>query len=98
MTKRNNKTKFALIEKINYLAKYRGKPGTFEAGFVKFSAHKENTIYLVLPDNHLFEFTDDEAMAAINVLSSALWQRNVPMSREKRKKLKWHKKEVEYEA
>ena len=85
-----NKTLYALIEKISYLGKQT--PGVFEAGFVKNSVHKQNTVYLQIPPDSLFEFTDDEAMAIINILSYTLWQRNVSMSSKKRKKLKWIKK------
>ena len=83
-------TFYASIEKISYLGKQ--SPGTFEAGFVKSSKHKANTIYLQIPPDSLFELTDDEAMAIIGVLSYTLWRRNVPMSWKKRGKLKWIKK------
>ena len=88
-------TTYALIEKISY--KGKRSPGFFEAGFVKNSSHKINTVYLCISPNHIFELTDDEALAIANVLIGTVWQRSVPMSRAKAKKIEWHKKNVKYE-
>ena len=89
-------TIYALVEKVSY--KGKRSPGFFEAGFVKNSRHKINTVYLCISPDHLFEFTDDEALAIASILVGTVWQRSVPISRTKAQKLKWHKKNVKNET
>ena len=86
------KSLYAVIERLSYSGKL--SPGIFEGGFVKQSAHKENTIYLQIPPDFIFELTDDEAMAIIHVLSATLWQKAVPMSSKTKKKFRWVRKET----
>lgn len=60
------KTRFIKVEELRY------KDNSFEAGLIKHSPHKCNTIYLKQGDlvTHL---RDDEAFAIIRCLSMALW-------------------------
>ena len=90
------KPKHAVIQKIRYGVRKGKKPQVFEGGWVKNSPHKENTVYLQIPPDFVFDFTDDEAMAIISVLSFALWRRNCPLKVESRNKIKWHEKKLKY--
>lgn len=65
-----SKTKYLRIETLKY------KDGIFEAGLVKNSPHKKNTIYLKQRDlySHL---RNDEAIAIIRCLSMALWCKDI---------------------
>jgi hypothetical protein len=78
-----NKTKFCKIEELKY------KNGTFEAGLVRHSPHKSNTVYLRQGElvTHL---RNDEAVAIIRCLSMALWCHDI-FIRNGMPKLKWEK-------
>ncbi len=81
-----SKTRFVEIEKLDY------KDNSFEAGLVRNSPHKCNTIYLKQGDliTHL---RNDEAIAIIRCLSMALWCSDI-FKRNHFPKLKWKKLSV----
>lgn len=79
-----NKTKFLPIETKKYK-----KNGWFEAGIVKNSPNKADTIYLRI-NEWFFHLRHDEVFAIINSLSNALWCEWIFKSDKKAsKKLDW---------
>ena len=76
-----NKSEYCWAQRFDY------KNSSFVGGLVRKSPHPVNTVFLLVRNNIVLHFTDDEAAAVIASLSEALWVKS--FERLNPKKFKW---------